>query len=201
MKVLFATTNLAKIKRYSCMLKESGIELMTLFDIDAKVNFEEDGKDAIENAKIKAKAYFELTKLPVIGMDNTLFIEGIDESLQPGTHVRRIGGKTLNDDEMIDYYIGLVKRFNKNFNAMWMYGMAIYTENGIFTKTWSKGGFYFTDKVCKLRNPGYPLDSVTISSKYNKYLVELTREEKNDIKGESNDVEVVNFILESLNKK
>ena len=84
------------------MLKESGIELMTLFDIDAKVNFEEDGKDAIENAKIKAKAYFELTKLPVIGMDNTLFIEGIDESLQPGTHVRRIGGKTLNDDEMID---------------------------------------------------------------------------------------------------
>lgn len=201
MKVLFATTNLAKIKKYSSMLKENGVELMTLSDIDAKVNFEEDGKDAIENAKIKAKAYFELTKLPVIGMDNTLFIEGIEESLQPGTHVRRIGGKALNDDEMIDYYAGLVKRFNKNFNAKWIYGMAVYTENGIFTKTWSKGGFYFTDKVCKIRNPGYPLDSVTISSKYNKYLVELTSEEKIEIKGESSDVEVVNFILKSLNAK
>lgn len=42
-------------------------------------------------------------------MDNSLFIEDIDEVYQPGTHVRRVHGKRLSDEEMIEYYTGLVK--------------------------------------------------------------------------------------------
>ena len=39
------------------------------------MDIDENGKDALENAYIKAKAYYEVTGLPTIGMDNTLFIE------------------------------------------------------------------------------------------------------------------------------
>ena len=31
-------------------------------------------------------------------MDNNLYIEGLPEEKQPGTHVRRINGKELNDE-------------------------------------------------------------------------------------------------------
>ena len=34
MKVLFATTNLAKIRKYKEALKEKGIELITIKDLD-----------------------------------------------------------------------------------------------------------------------------------------------------------------------
>ena len=104
MKVLFATTNLAKIRKYKKELEEKGIELITINDLDFKLDIEESGKNAIENAYIKAKTYYDVTKMPTIGMDNCLFIEELPEEKQPGTHVRRIDGKELNDEEMIEYY-------------------------------------------------------------------------------------------------
>ena len=52
----------------------------------------------------KAKAYYDATNITTIGMDNNLFIEELPEEKQPGTYVRRINGKELNDEEMIEYY-------------------------------------------------------------------------------------------------
>ena len=75
MKVLFATTNPAKVQKYKKKLEEKGIELITVNDLDLKLKIIEDGKDAIENAYIKAKTYYDVTGITTIGMDNNLFIE------------------------------------------------------------------------------------------------------------------------------
>ena len=75
MKVLFATTNPAKVKKYKERLEEKGIELITINDLDINLKVDENGKDAIENAYIKAKAYYDATNIITIGMDNNLFIE------------------------------------------------------------------------------------------------------------------------------
>ena len=56
MKVLFATTNPAKIKKYAEKLKEKNIEVLTIKDLGINLKPEETGKNAIENAYIKAKA-------------------------------------------------------------------------------------------------------------------------------------------------
>lgn len=125
MKVLFATTNPAKVKKYKAELEKRGIELITLKDIDIKLNVVESGKNALENAYIKAKAYYDVLKIPTIGMDNNLFIEELQEEKQPGTHVRRINGKELNDDEMIEYYTNLVKSNGGKLTAKWVYGMVV----------------------------------------------------------------------------
>ena len=78
MKVLFATTNPAKIKKYVDKLKEKDIEILTIKDLGINLKPEETGKNAIENAYIKAKAYYDKTKITTIGMDNNLFIEDND---------------------------------------------------------------------------------------------------------------------------
>ena len=64
---------------------------------------------------------------------------------------------------------------------------------------WENGDFYFIDKVSSKRNPGYPLDSISINPKYNKYFVELTEEEKKDINEKVNDDLVVDFIVRNVN--
>ena len=199
MKVLFATTNPAKIKKYSGRLKENGIEVITLKDIDVNINIEENGKNALENAYIKAKTSYDATNIISIGMDNNLFIEELPEEKQPGTHVRRINGKELNDEEMIEYYTNLVKQYGGKLTAKWVYGMVVYDGKEAKKYTWNKSHFYFVDKPCKIRNLGYPLDSISIMPEYNKYFVELTKEEKNN--NQNGEDDVIEFLLKSLKKE
>ena len=198
MKILFATTNPAKVKRYEKKLTEKGIELITIKDLDFKLDIDENGKNALENAYIKAKAYYDTTNITTIGMDDNLFIEELPEEKQPGTHVRRINGKELTDDEMIEYYSNLAKEYGGKLTAKWVYGMVIYNGKEKKEYTWSKSQFYFVDKPCDKRNPGYPLDSITIVPEYNKYYLDLTKEEKEEYKQTTNTDNAINFILRNI---
>ena len=64
--------------------------------------------------------------------------------------------------------------------------------------SWSKDHFYFVDKPCEKRNSGYPLDSITIVPEFNKYLAELTEEDKEVYKKKDNIDEVIEFITKSI---
>lgn len=200
MKVLFATTNQAKIGKYAEELKKKNIELITLKDLDLNLNPEENGKDCIENAYIKAKTYYDATGIISIGMDNSLFIEELPKEKQPGTHVRRVNGKELSDEEMIEYYTELVRQNGGKLTAKWVYGMVVYGPDGAKEYTWNKSHFYFVDKPSNMRNPGYPLDSIAIIPEFNKYLVELTDEERHSTKRNDadKDSKVVDFIVSSV---
>lgn len=200
MKVLFATTNPAKVGKYKELLKEKGIDLITIKDLDFKIDVNENGKDAIENAYIKAKAYYDVTKIPTIGMDNNLFIEELPEEKQPGIYVRRINGKELNDEEMIEYYTSLVKEYGGKLTAKWVYGMVVCSNKDTNQYSWNKDNFYFVDKPCEKRNPGYPLDSISIMLEVNKYFVDLSEEDKKQYKKKDNIDEVVEFIVNSVQK-
>lgn len=198
MKVLFATTNPAKIKKYSEELQKRNVELITIKDLKINLKPEENGKDAIENAYIKAKAYYDATNITTIGMDNNLFIEELPEEKQPGTYVRRINGKELNDEEMIEYYTKLVKEYGGKLTAKWVYGMVIYNGKEAKKFSWSKNHFYFIDKPSEKRNPGYPLDSISIMPECNKYFVDLTEEDKNRNKNNYIEDKVINFIVNNI---
>ena len=198
MKVLFATTNPAKVGKYKEILKEKGIELITIKDLDVKLDINENGKDAIENAYIKAKTYYDATKMPTIGMDNNLFIEELPQEKQPGTYVRRINGKELTDEEMIKYYTNLVKENGGKLTAKWVYGMVICNEKGTEKYSWSKDDFYFVDQPSEKRNPGYPLDSISIMPEANKYFVDLSPEDKKKYNKKDNLDDVVEFIVNNV---
>ena len=201
MELLFATTNPAKIKRYEKGLKETNLKLVTINELGVDLEINENGKNAIENAYIKAKTYYDATKMTTIGIDQNLYIEGLPEEKRPGTHVRRVNGKRLTDEEMIEYYTNLVRRYGGDLLAKWVYGLVLYNEEGAKSYTWSKSDFILEDKPSKKRNPGYPLDSISIIPKYNKYLVDLTPEEKQKLKNNENEFADIKFILENLGGK
>ena len=72
--------------------------------------------------------------------------------------------------------------------------------NGKGTKeySWSKSNFYLVDKPCPKRNPGYPLDSISVMPENNKYWLELTDEEIKKSKEESNKDGIVEFIANNI---
>ena len=196
MKVLFATTNPAKIRKYADKLKEKNIEVLTIKDLNLNIKVEENGKNSLENAKIKAEAYYNASSITTISMDCSLFIEGVPEEKQPGTHVRRVNGRELTDDEALEHYIKLVKEYGGKLKAKWVYGMAIYNGKEAKQITWDKSEFYFVDKPSEKKNPGYPLDSISVMPDNNKYFVDLTREEKD--KNNSNEQKVIDFIINNI---
>lgn len=199
MKLLFATKNPAKVKSYAERLKEHGIELISIKDLDFELNIEENGKNSLENAYIKAEAYYKKTKIPTLGMDVSLILEELPEDKQIGTHIRRINGKYLTDKESIEYYTNLTKEYGGKLTAKWVYGLVIVNEKGVKRYTYSKDNFFFVDKPSNKINPGYPLDSISIIPKYNKYLVELTKEEREKLNEDNKKTEeVINFIVQNV---
>lgn len=197
-KVLFATGNQTKAKRFSKGLLEKGIEVITLKDINKEIEIEENGKNAIENALIKAKAYSKITDMPVFAMDDNLYLENVPEEKQPGMYVRRVNGKRLSDEEMIEYYINLVKKYgiNGKLTCRWVYGMAVINNGKEHTYTWNKEDFYMVDTPSNKINPGYPLNTISINKKLNKYFTDITEEDK--VLLQENESDVVEFIANSL---
>lgn len=179
MEVLFATTNPAKIANYKENLEKRGIKVFTLKDLGLNVDVDETGKTAVENAKIKAETYGKIAKKITIGIDTSLFLENVPESKQPGTKVRRVNGKRLNDEEMIEYYSSLAKEYGGRILGKWINGVAIYDGKETKTFTYEKSKYYFTSERSQKIREGYPLDSITILPNTDKFLVEMTKEEKN----------------------
>ena len=196
-KILFATNNQSKINRFKDGLIKRNIELISLADLNLNIDVEENGKDAIENALIKARAYKDIVNMPVLAMDDNLFLEGVPDAEQPGTNVRRVQGKRLTDEEMLQHYISLVNRFgiDGKITARWIYGIAIINDKE-YTYTWSKSDFYLVNMPTVKRNVGYPLNSISINKKLNKYFTDMTEEDK--LQSEEDESEIIDFIANSL---
>ncbi len=198
-KIIFATGNPTKAKRFSNGLVKHDIEVISLKDLDLKLDVDESGNNAIENALKKARACFEKIKMPTIGMDDTLYLENVPEDKQPGLFVRRVNGKTLNDEEMIEHYLNLVKEYgiDGKLNSKWIYGLAVIDENGEeSTYTWYKDDFYMVDTKSSVINPGYPLNSISKYKGIDKYFTEVSEEEKEKIR--YNEDNVVEFIAKHI---
>lgn len=197
-QVLFATGNESKVKRFSKGLLEKEIEIKTLNDINIEIDVEENGKTAIENALIKARAYSKVVDIPVLAMDDTLYLDNVPEDKQPGMYVRRVKGKRLSDEEMIEHYSHLAKEYGVEgkLTCRWVYGMALINEGKENTYTWSKEDFYMVEKPSEKVEPGYPLNSISIHQKIGKYFTDITEEDR--AKFQEDESHVIEFIAYCL---
>lgn len=198
MDYLFATTNKAKVRRYGEKLKENGIQLVTLNDLNLELDVDESGKNPIENAIIKATAYNKATNMTTIAIDDGLFLDNVPDEVQPGTHVRRVNGKRLNDEEMIDYYISLVNKYgiNGELTGYFKKGVAIVTGDNTYTFE-HKSGRKFTNKQSPKIDEGYPLASIQMIESLGKFKSELTPDEEKQLLHVERE-EITQFIINTI---
>ncbi len=200
MKVLIATTNLGKVQIYKQAFDDLGIEVCSLRDLDVNIDVEENGSSEIENAVIKAKAYHEITGLPVLANDSGLVIDKFSKEDQPGLLVRRYQGRELGDEEMLQVYIDKLNEVGGSSTGHYNVGLAIIDTKGKLHTRAFKPKRYFINKPSKTLIKGIPLSSLCYDEKTGKYMSEMTPKERNDYE----DVEFqgqIDFIKECFGEK
>ena len=178
MRILYGTTNQAKLDSMKRITKVLGIEIIGLKDVNQPLpHIEESGKNPLENAKMKAEAYYKAFSMPVFSCDSGLYFDNIEEKLQPGTHIRRVNGKELTDEEMIEYYSGLAKSHDDRLIGR--YRNAIYfilddeTRFSSMDESLATEPFMLVSKPHEKRVKGFPLDSISVDLASEKYYYDI----------------------------
>ena len=203
MKLLYGTGNLAKLSAMRNRLEQLDIELIGLNDLRAegKIIPEviEDGNTPLENARLKAMAYYEAFQIPIFSCDSGLYFDNVPDEVQPGVHVRNVNGKCLSDDEMIDYYSGLVKVYG-NLVARYRNAICFVMDDAhiyeAMEPSMESEKFILTDKPhSTIRKEGFPLDSISLDIKTNKYYYDLPEDKLEQVAVEDGFLEFFKNIL------
>ena len=203
MKLLYGTGNLAKLSAMRNRLEQLDIELIGLNDLRAEGKIVpkviEDGNTPLENARLKAMAYYEAFQIPVFSCDSGLYFDNVPDEVQPGVHVRNVNGKCLSDDEMIDYYSGLVKVYG-NLVARYRNAICFVMDDAhiyeAMEPSMESEKFILTDKRhSTVRKEGFPLDSISLDIKTNKYYYDLPEDKLEQVAVEDGFLEFFKNIL------
>ena len=95
-KVIFATTNKNKVREVNMMMKDFDVELQTMGEAGINIDIVEDGTTFEENARIKARAVYDITHTAVLADDSGLIVDALDGA--PGVYSSRYSG-IEGDDE------------------------------------------------------------------------------------------------------
>lgn len=185
MKLLFGTGNQAKLSVMRSRLEKIGIELIGLNDLRAEgkdiPEVVESGSTPLENARLKAMAYYEAFGMPVFSCDSGLYFDNVPDAVQPGVHVRNVNGRCLTDEEMLEYYAGLARQYGDLVASYKNAICLVVDENRIYEsmdESMASEKFILTDKPhSAIRKKGFPLDSLSIDMKTNKYYYDLADDE------------------------
>ena len=173
-KMIFATNNKGKLQEIKDILKEYQITGLKENGID--IDVEENGKTFYENALIKAKYIYKLTKIPTLADDSGLCIDKFNN--WPGVMTHRFLGDNKTDKERNNAIIDKMKNLSKEDRKASVVCSLVYYD-GItpieatgeidgFISEEIRGEFGFGfDPIFELHNK--------------KTLAELTEEEKNEV--------------------
>jgi XTP/dITP diphosphohydrolase len=80
MKLLVATNNPGKVREYEQILYElfPGLVLLTLREVGIEHDVDETGETFEENARLKGRAYAQMSGLPVIADDSGIVVDALD---------------------------------------------------------------------------------------------------------------------------
>lgn len=152
MKLLFATGNEKKYQLMKERLKVfPNIEVIMPKQLNRKIEVEENGKTAEENAIIKAMAYHHAIHLPTIAEDSGLWVDKFAEEDQPGLFVKRIQGKEgASNRDILSFYLSQLKKVGGESLARYRTGIAVVNEQGkLFSTTVEEKPFLLTNKKSK----------------------------------------------------
>ncbi len=186
MKILYGTSNPAKLEGMRNLLRDIDVEIIGLRDLDGDIpDVEENGTTPLDNAIIKAKAYYEAFGIPVFSCDSGLYFENLPQ-FSPGIHVRNVNGNRLNDSQMIEYYSSLVKEHG-DIIAQYKNSICfIYDSEHIFCESaddMNGGKFIITSVPHAKRVDGFPLDCISKNMDDSYYYDNMTYDENYSLSG------------------
>ncbi len=201
MELLYGTSNEGKLLLMRRMLKPLNLMLKGLKDMKETVpEPEETGKTLLENARIKARAYYETYQVPVFSCDTGLFFEGLPEELQPGIYVRRIQGRSCTDQELTDYFSSLARQFGglkgRYRSAVCFYRSGQERYESQDSSLWGRP-FLITRIPHPKTQEGFPIDRLSVQISSGNYYYDLPDYAQDELAASAEGVQA--FFRRSLN--
>jgi non-canonical purine NTP pyrophosphatase (RdgB/HAM1 family) len=97
MKLLIATNNRNKLKEIRAILGKKFDEILSLSEVDLKVDIEETGSTFFENALIKAREAADLSGIAALADDSGLSVDALCGA--PGVYSARFAGPAQRDED------------------------------------------------------------------------------------------------------
>jgi XTP/dITP diphosphohydrolase len=206
LKILLATTNEGKVRELRQLLKDKDldIEILSLKDMDKKLEVEEDKETFLENAIKKATSYAKFYKLPVIAEDSGLEVDALNGlpgiysarffDIKLGKEVLKEVPENLSKDEKNNLKLLRLLENQTNRKARYKTALIFYNfDYGIWTEGVCEGQIAYKPEG----NQGFGYDPIFVPEGYNKTMAQLTPEEKNKI---SHRGKAVSKLVEILKK-
>jgi XTP/dITP diphosphohydrolase len=204
LKILLATTNEGKVRELRQLLKDLDIEILSLKDMDKKLEVEEDKETFLENAIKKATSYAKFYKLPVITEDSGLEVDALNGlpgiysarffDIELGKEVLKEIPENLSKDEKNNLKLLRLLENQTNRKARYKTALVFYNfDYGIWTEGVCEGQIAYKPEG----NQGFGYDPIFVPEGYNKTMAQLTPEEKNKI---SHRGKAVSKLVEILKK-
>lgn len=115
-KILLASNNSGKLREARAILAASSLEVISPLSLGISLEVPEIGHTYLENATLKAKAFFDATHLPCLADDSGLEVEALNGA--PGVFSHRFSGSELHTDaERCNYLIEKLQPFPKPWKA------------------------------------------------------------------------------------
>lgn len=186
-QLIYGTGNQGKLLAMKRSLESLPLEIIGLQEASVKYGkqipeIDENGSSPLENARLKAKAYYELFEKPVFSCDSGLYFwdyetgEMLSEEWQPGIHVRGRGLERYSDEELIERYTALAKAKGLIL-ARYKNAVCLIDEKGHYHESMDESlwgdPFLLAQEPHVKRNPGFPIDSISLDVKTGKYFYDL----------------------------
>ncbi|WP_457600962.1 RdgB/HAM1 family non-canonical purine NTP pyrophosphatase [Hydrogenivirga sp.] len=199
MKILVATTNRGKLKEIRRILEPLGHDIV---EPPEKIEVEETGETFLENAYLKAKAFYERFNIPSLADDSGLVVEALKG--YPGVYSSRFyslsfGGEeelTGSKDEANVRKLLRLLRGEENRRAKFVAYVVLYTgEGGFFAEGECRGRIVERPKG----EGGFGYDPIFEPEGFGRTMAELSPEEKDEISHRGRALRRLAGLLEKCN--
>lgn len=184
MKILLATHNPAKLKRYAQLLSIFDVEVVTLAEFGITEKVEENFQTSLENAIFKAQSYAKLSGLPTLAIDEAVHTNFLPDDEQPGVYARRFSKekRELTDEELLNVWLEIFKQYPQTDKEFyWDFSVAFYNpETDSLGHSTDREISYVGTHISNVTVPGYPLSQILTVTKGGKPHAEMNDTEKFD---------------------
>lgn len=175
-QLIFASGNKGKLKEVKEIFADTDFEILSLYDLGDVPEIEETEDTFEGNAFLKAKAIYEIHKIPTIADDSGLAVEQLNGA--PGVFSARYAGENCTYHDNNVRLINELKSFPEPHRAKFV-SCAVYYDGENHKTVFGE----FTGRIIdQFRGTnGFGYDPIFIPDGFDKTLAEMTLEGKNEI--------------------
>jgi len=184
MEIILATHNLDKCKELKKSFSNTSIKILTLQDFPEIKEIIEDGSTLEENAFIKSRTVYNITKIPTISDDTGLEVDVLNGG--PGVYSARYAGSNCSYSDNVNKLLESMENIDDRLRTAKFRTIVTFINKDM--ELVAEGSVQGTITRKAKGNRGFGYDPIFYIPSYKKTFAEMTLDEKNKFSHRSHSI-------------